>query len=101
MRLTVIAAVGAAAFVVPTLAGADSMSQPTSNEIAIWAYPTKVNYCPAGLQPVRVNGVVCCGKPTHTGYSEHRVRRHRTTYVAYGKGFDDAVVQEGKGYTGN
>lgn len=30
----------------------------------LYPYPTQENYCPAGLQPVTMGGVVCCGKPT-------------------------------------
>ncbi len=29
------------------------------------------NYCPAGFQPVQINGVICCGKPNqHMSYSQ-------------------------------
>ena len=33
------------------------------------------NYCPAGLQPVVVGGVICCGKP-NTGMSYQQVMAH-------------------------
>ena len=29
----------------------------------VYAYESSVNYCPAGLQPVTLNGVICCGQP--------------------------------------
>ncbi|SFN57436.1 hypothetical protein SAMN04487859_10559 [Roseovarius lutimaris] len=29
----------------------------------VYAYESAVNYCPAGLQPVSLNGVICCGQP--------------------------------------
>lgn len=29
------------------------------------------NYCPAGYQPVQINGVICCGQPNQSGsYSQ-------------------------------
>lgn len=66
------------------------MSQPTQDMPSVWAYPQAENYCPAGLQPVRLGGVVCCGKPTHTGYGDAPAAR--PSYVAYGKGADDYVA---------
>lgn len=73
-------------------------TQPASSEIAVWAYPSKTNYCPAGLQPVVVGGVVCCGQPTHVGYKPHqkakRYKQKAKPYVAYSKGY----VASGKGY---
>ncbi len=40
--------------------------QQSSSEIPVPIYPTgaSVNYCPAGLQPVSVDGTVSCGTPT-------------------------------------
>ncbi|MEP2534022.1 hypothetical protein [Shimia sp.] len=32
--------------------------------VLIHPYPASANYCPYGLQPVTMNGVVCCGTPT-------------------------------------
>ena len=29
------------------------------------------NYCPAGFQPVQIDGVICCGRPNqHKSYSQ-------------------------------
>jgi len=63
--------------------------QPASAEIAVWAYPGKHNFCPAGLQPMTIGSVVCCGQPTHSGYSSHPAprRTHKPDFVAYGKGY--------------
>ncbi|SPF78068.1 hypothetical protein [Pseudoprimorskyibacter insulae] len=47
----------------------DGTNNPNSGQI--YAYPTKANYCPAGLQPVVVGGVICCGTPTAPGYGDH------------------------------
>lgn len=94
------AVLGAATLAAPAMAWNDT--QPATNEMAIWAYPSKHNYCPAGLQPVMVGGVVCCGTPTHHGNpyahptpAKHKPRTHAPV-VQYGKGASDVVVY-GKG----
>lgn len=87
------AVLGATLFAAPALAWTDT--QPASNEMPVWAYPSKHNYCPAGLQPVMVGGVVCCGTPTHHGNPyAHPKPKHHTTHVSYGKGSGDVVVFE-------
>ena len=50
------------------------------------------NYCPAGLQPVTIDGTICCGKPNqHISYrkalahpvkKKRHVRKHRPVYSA-------------------
>jgi len=32
----------------------------------VYAYPTSANYCPAGLQPITIDGVICCGTPNQS-----------------------------------
>lgn len=32
----------------------------------IYAYKSQANYCPAGLQPVTIDGTICCGVPNQT-----------------------------------
>lgn len=32
----------------------------------IYPYSTSANYCPAGLQPITINGVICCGTPNQS-----------------------------------
>ncbi|WP_135503694.1 hypothetical protein [Roseovarius aestuariivivens] len=32
----------------------------------VYAYPSKHNYCPQGLQPVTISGVICCGTPNQS-----------------------------------
>lgn len=87
------AALGLVFAAVPALA---DMTQPFQSDVAIWAYPQAETYCPSGLQPIRLGGVVCCGKPTHTGYAEPPAQVHKNAYrkahVAYGKGADDYVA---------
>jgi len=35
-------------------------------DMQIYPYHSSENYCPAGLQPITMNGVICCGTPTTT-----------------------------------
>lgn len=35
-----------------------------AGEVQIYPYGSKENFCPSGLQPISLNGVICCGKPT-------------------------------------
>ncbi|WP_226782516.1 hypothetical protein [Oceaniglobus trochenteri] len=73
-----------------------------AQDAAIYAYPT-ANYCPAGLQPVTIGGVICCGTPTrHQSYARmmqhpvkkraHKVRRVQREYIPTQKG-----IPTGKG----
>ena len=40
-----------------------------AGEMAVYPYATKYNYCPQGLKPVVVGGVICCGTPNqHISY---------------------------------
>ena len=41
----------------------------------IYHYETQENYCPQGLQPIAMNGVICCGKPNQS-QSWQQVMRH-------------------------
>lgn len=45
---------------------AASLPQMAAADAKIYAYPTSENYCPAGFQPVTINGVICCGKPNQS-----------------------------------
>ena len=47
----------------------------------VYAYATHQNFCPAGLQPVTIDGTICCGQPnqaiTYQQAKTHPVvRRH-------------------------
>ncbi|MBO6774444.1 MAG: hypothetical protein JJ897_02860 [Marinibacterium sp.] len=35
-----------------------------TDPVVVYPYANIVNYCPAGLQPVTVDGTVICGTPT-------------------------------------
>ena len=34
--------------------------------VRIYPYASKENYCPTGLQPITINGVICCGQPNQS-----------------------------------
>ena len=46
-----------AAFATPVIAAG-------TDPVVVYPYANTVNYCPAGLQPVTVDGTVSCGTPT-------------------------------------
>jgi hypothetical protein len=58
-----------------------------AQEAKVYAYTGVGNYCPAGLQPVTLNGVICCGTPNAGSYQQammtaapkkhHHVKKHR------------------------
>ncbi|MFU8777383.1 MAG: hypothetical protein ACNA7M_06905 [Roseovarius sp.] len=48
----------------------------------VYAYESKSNYCPAGLQPVTLNGVICCGQPNQT-QSYQQAMRHPVAKVTH------------------
>lgn len=60
----------------------------------IYPYPVAENYCPSGLQPIVLNGVICCGTPnTHATYRQmmrHPVQTHRVR--SYSARPDDCPV---------
>ena len=41
----------------------------------IYAYDGAANYCPSGLQPITMNGVICCGQPNQS-QSYQQVMQH-------------------------
>ena len=60
---------------------------PTAN-VLMHAYPTATNNCPAGLQPVLVGGVICCGTPNAAPYvnragGHKRVVKQKKHYVSH------------------
>lgn len=56
-------------------------------EAKIYPYHAHANYCPAGLQPITISGVICCGTPNqHVSYQHmlmHPVKKkvHRVHKV--------------------
>ena len=59
MRLTTALAAAVGLFSA-TLAGE------VSAEPKVYAYPSSANFCPDGLQPITISGVICCGTPNQT-----------------------------------
>lgn len=53
----------------------------SSHEPRIYPVHTSHNYCPAGLQPVTIDGTICCGRPNqHMSYQQvmaHAAAKHR------------------------
>lgn len=78
MKITV-AAMVLSVFSAPVFAGG---TQPYQHGVTQFAYEKHVeNYCPAGLQPIRYNGVICCGEPNATGYGDAPVVRRKPVYT--------------------
>ena len=71
---TLAAGLAAALIAAPALAGPK-----------LYAVENTENYCPAGLQPVTMNGVICCGTPnqpqTYQQVKHHPATKHRTHRV--------------------
>ena len=52
-------------------AGAALADAHSNGGAKIYPVHTKHNYCPAGLQPVSMDGTICCGTPNqHMSYSK-------------------------------
>ncbi len=54
-----------------------------AQEARLYPVPTNANYCPAGLQPVTINGAICCGQP-NTNVTWYYMKKHpvqRATYT--------------------
>ncbi|MDF1853993.1 hypothetical protein [Pseudooceanicola sp.] len=47
----------------------------------LYPYQASANYCPAGLQPIVLGGVICCGVPnqsvSYTSMKQHPVSQRR------------------------
>lgn len=55
---------------------------PAAAEPKIYPVHTHENYCPAGLQPITISGVICCGVPNqHQTYSQ--VMKHPVRQVSH------------------
>ena len=64
----------------PLVAGllAATIAAPALAEgVKIYPYASKENYCPTGLQPITINGVICCGQPNQE-QSYQSVMAHST-----------------------
>ena len=65
----------------------------------LYPYNAAANYCPAGTQPIVVNGIICCGTPNqHTSYSA--MMQHpapRSTYNTVSPTYFDTEGIKGTG----
>jgi hypothetical protein len=56
-------------------------------EMKIYPYHSAANYCPSGLQPITMNGVICCGTPNTTqSYQQmmaHPMPKKKTHKASY------------------
>lgn len=52
-----------------------AMAGPALAEAKIYPYHAKHNYCPQGLQPITISGVICCGTPNQS-QSYKQVMQH-------------------------
>lgn len=79
---------GSAAFAWGDMYMGDGTNNPNSNTL-VHSYSAP-NFCPAGLQPVTMGGVICCGEPNAGAYVDHgSVKRRRAstprTYAPVGE----------------
>lgn len=47
----------------------------------VYAYETDQNFCPSGLQPVSINGVICCGSPNQSQSYQQAMRHPVQSHV--------------------
>ncbi|CUH67669.1 hypothetical protein TG4357_03140 [Thalassovita gelatinovora] len=52
-------------------------------EPRIYAYDSPANYCPQGLQPIQINGVICCGTPNQPVSYQSMMRENSTRRSTY------------------
>lgn len=91
MRYTRVIAAAAAVTLMSAVSG---MAQPK-----IYAYTGTHNFCPAGLQPVTMNGEICCGRPNQgISYQQamsHPVKRKKHVHRTYARKADCPVGTKG------
>ncbi|WP_299146432.1 hypothetical protein [uncultured Tateyamaria sp.] len=63
MRFTRVIAAAAA---VTVFGAVSAMAQGQTAGPKIYSYHSTHNYCPAGLQPVTMDGKICCGRPNQS-----------------------------------
>lgn len=82
MRLTTAALTGAGMMLATLMPGQ------VAAEAKIYAYQG-ANYCPAGLQPITISGVICCGTPNQSmSYQQalaHPVKKRHVKKKTYRK----------------
>ncbi len=67
--------------IIATINHAPTFIAPSAGELGIRRYASHENYCPAGLQPVTIDGSISCGMPnryqTYQQAMRHPVTRTR------------------------
>lgn len=62
-----------------------AIAGPALAEAKLYPYHSKHNYCPQGLQPISMGGVICCGTPNQSmSYKQmmaHPVAKKKKHYV--------------------
>jgi len=76
-----------------TMMGAGLVPAQVAAQPKVYAYESHANYCPAGLQPITIAGVICCGTPNqHMSYQQvmahpapkkHKVRHYKPKRASY------------------
>lgn len=96
MAAATLALTGTAAFAGGDAYTGDAAHNPNSN-VLVHSY-AGANYCPQGLQPVTIGGVVCCGTPNAGAYynapGKKRVVHKVRTRTVYRTALPDAVEGE-------
>lgn len=70
--------------VITALAVAGFSAPAMAQSAKVYAYESQANYCPTGLQPVSINGTICCGVPNQAQTYQQALRhpvakvRHQT-----------------------
>ncbi len=70
---------GSAAFAWGDMYMGDTTNDPNSNFL-VHSYGAP-NHCPAGLQPVMMGGVICCGEPNAGAYVDRPGKVHKPKRV--------------------
>lgn len=85
MKMNFIAVAALAIWAVPAMASDAYKGPPVKGPMPVFAYKTSENHCPAGLRPVVIGGVICCGTSNHSMYYQaamsHPVKRAGTRHV--------------------
>ena len=97
----VLAALGVAAPAIADDAWKGPSTHNPNSAVRMHAYPTAVNYCPAGTQPVLAGGEISCGVPNAPAYVDrpggmsklsYRAGRRHATPGAYAPVGEKGVV---------
>lgn len=48
----------------------------------LYPVPTNANFCPPGLQPITIDGSICCGRP-NTNVTWYYMKKHPVQRAVY------------------